>query len=322
MEVFKSYFEEIELALKNFTKELGEPKELYEPISYMMQLGGKRIRPLLTLLGCEIFSNQPFLAIHQAIGIELFHNFTLLHDDIMDKAPVRRGKETVFKKWNQNIAILAGDVMFVKAIESFIKDNHHITTTLALFNQTAIEVCEGQQYDMNFETSQHVSLEAYLQMIRLKTAVLLGCSLKTGAIIGGADQKAQNALFKIGENMGLAFQLMDDYLDVFGNPEKFGKQIGGDIITNKKTFLYLTALNNANENQKNRLITLYNQNDKTKEEVNEVIDLFKTLCVDTFTFEKMNTYYKEAINLFETLPETSATEKLKRLLSYYMHRES
>ncbi|GAB4260445.1 MAG: polyprenyl synthetase family protein [Vicingaceae bacterium] len=322
MEVFKSYFEEIELALKNFTKELGEPKELYEPISYMMQLGGKRIRPLLTLLGCEIFSNQPFLAIHQAIGIELFHNFTLLHDDIMDKAPVRRGKETVFKKWNQNIAILAGDVMFVKAIESFIKDNQHITTTLVLFNQTAIEVCEGQQYDMNFETSQHVTLEAYLQMIRLKTAVLLGCSLKTGAIIGGADQKAQNALFKIGENMGLAFQLMDDYLDVFGNPEKFGKQIGGDIITNKKTFLYLTALNNANESQKNRLITLYNQNDKTNEEVNEVIDLFKALSVDTFTFEKMNTYYKEAINLFETLPETSATEKLKRLLSYYMHRES
>lgn len=322
MEVFKPYFEEIELALKNFTKELGEPEELYKPINYMMQLGGKRIRPLLTLLGCEIFSNQPFLAIHQAIGIELFHNFTLLHDDIMDKAPVRRGKETVFKKWNQNIAILAGDVMFVKAIESFIKNNHHITTTLALFNQTAIEVCEGQQYDMNFETLQHVTLEAYLQMIRLKTAVLLGCSLKTGAIIGGADQKAQNALFKIGENMGLAFQLMDDYLDVFGNPEKFGKQIGGDIITNKKTFLYLTALNNANESQKNRLITLYNQNDKTNEEVNEVIDLFKTLSVDTFTFEKMNTYYKEAINLFEILPETSATDKLKKLLSYYMHRES
>ncbi len=220
-----------------------EPAELYEPITYILALGGKRMRPVLLLMACELFGGEAHTAIPPALAIEVFHNFTLVHDDIMDKAPLRRGKTTVHERWNQNIAILSGDVMMVEAYKLIIQvDVSILKEVLNVFNNTAVGVCEGQQWDMNFETRQQVSVEEYLNMIRLKTAVLLGCALKVGALIGGASAQDAELLCRFGEHLGIAFQLQDDILDVYGDPEKFGKQVGGDIISNKKTFLLIKAL--------------------------------------------------------------------------------
>jgi len=222
------------------TVSLKEPKNLYQPIKYSLELGGKRIRPALLLLANDLFGGKNKGAINAALAIEVFHNFTLLHDDIMDDAPLRRGKDTVYKKWGSNIAILAGDVMFVNAIQLLAKnDTSKLPEILDLFNTTAVEVCEGQQFDMNFETLQNVSIDDYLKMIELKTAVLLAASLKIGAILGNASQENANHIYEFGRNLGVAFQLMDDILDLYGDPEKFGKQVGGDIIANKKHTYYL-----------------------------------------------------------------------------------
>ncbi|HEY1025881.1 MAG TPA: polyprenyl synthetase family protein [Sphingobacteriaceae bacterium] len=218
------------------------PKELYEPITYMMGLGGKRMRPALLLIACNLFSDDISAAVDPAMAIEVFHNFTLLHDDIMDLAPLRRGNQTVHKKWNTNVAILSGDVMLVEAYKLLTSINPALLPDiLTIFNRTAVEVCEGQQIDMDFEKQEHVSIEQYLEMIRLKTSVLLGASLKIGALLGGATSADAKLLYDFGVNMGLAFQLQDDILDVYGDPAKFGKQIGGDIISNKKTFLLIKA---------------------------------------------------------------------------------
>ena len=251
-------FEEItkiideEIAKINWTR---EPRGLYEPIDYVLSLGGKRIRPALVLAGCEMFSGNLNEAIAPALGIEIFHNFTLLHDDIMDKADIRRGKPTVHKKWNDNTAILSGDVMQIAAYQYIAKTKtEFLKEVLDLFSTTAMEICEGQQLDMEFETRPDVSADEYLEMIRLKTAVLLGAALKIGAIIGGANETDKNLLYDFGVNLGLAFQLKDDLLDVYGDADTFGKKIGGDIICNKKTFLLISALQKADGNVKKELL--------------------------------------------------------------------
>ncbi len=232
----------------------GEPASLYEPANYIMQLGGKRLRPLMVLMACEAFSGSYEKALPGAMAIEVLHNFTLMHDDIMDAAPLRRGKPTVHKKWDQTTAILSGDMMMFQSIMMLEKIPEHIfSDALKIFNKTAIEICEGQQLDMIFEKKTEVQIHEYLNMIALKTSVLLGCSFYLGAIIGGASKEDANALYDFGKNIGIAFQLHDDILDAFSDDEAFGKQIGGDIIANKKTYLLITALQNADEQQKRTL---------------------------------------------------------------------
>ncbi len=223
-----------------------KPHGLYEPIGYVLNMGGKRIRPTLTLMACNMFSDDVHQALNSAIGLEIFHNFTLLHDDIMDKADVRRGEPTVHKKWDDNTAILSGDVMQIASYQFIAKTPEpHLKRTLDLFSQTAAEICEGQQYDVEFEHRDKVNSDEYLEMIRLKTAVLLGAALQIGAWIGGANEKDAQLLYDFGINIGLAFQLKDDLLDVYGNEATFGKKIGGDILANKKTLLLIHALQNA-----------------------------------------------------------------------------
>ena len=235
------YIETVNQALDSLSLDK-EPKELYDPIKYTLDLGGKRIRPALLLLANDLFGGTDDKAINSALAIEVFHNFTLVHDDIMDDAPLRRGKDTVYKKWDTNIAILSGDVMLVQAIQLLSKNNHaHLHDVLNIFNTTAIQVCEGQQMDMNFETSSSVAIDDYLKMIELKTAVLVAASLKIGAILGQASSDSSHHIYEFGKNLGIAFQLMDDILDLYGNPEKVGKRVGGDVIANKKTYLLLKA---------------------------------------------------------------------------------
>jgi geranylgeranyl diphosphate synthase type II len=268
-----------------------EPSELYAPIQYTLALGGKRIRPVLTLMACELFGGQIEKALPQAIAIELFHNFTLIHDDIMDDAPLRRGKETVFRKWNNNIAILSGDTLFALAYQYVQQtDTNILPVTLSVFNKTAIEVCEGQQFDLNFETKNDLSVEQYAEMIRLKTAVLFGASLKIGALIGGASTRDADYLYNFGLNIGLGFQLKDDLLDIFGDEKVFGKKTGVDIISNKKTFLYLKALEIADEETKNRLQNYYNCSNCQEEKLREVKAIFTSLKVDHLALQKIDSY--------------------------------
>ena len=248
METLKIYQQKIEEGILNLNLP-SYPTHLYEPINYILAIGGKRLRPTLVFIGCDLFNGDLNDALKPALAIEVFHNFTLMHDDIMDEAPLRRGKETVHKRWNLPIAILSGDAMFVKAqqLMMHVPDNN-LRIILDTFNKTALEVCEGQQMDMDFESMKIVTIPNYIQMIRLKTAVLLGCSLKIGALIAGANELQANTIYNIGLNLGIAFQLQDDILDVYGDPNKFGKQVGGDIIANKKTFLLLKALELASLN--------------------------------------------------------------------------
>lgn len=231
------------------------PAELYEPQNYILSLGGKRIRPLLALVACDAFGEKAEKALNAALAVELFHNFSLIHDDILDAAPLRRSQATVHSKWSTNIAILSGDVMMVKAYEVLQHETSHVLSDLLkIFTRTAIEVCEGQQWDMNFETMPNVSVEQYLHMITNKTAVLLGCSLQMGAICAGANVQQQKGIYDFGMHLGIAFQLLDDLLDTYtDDPEKFGKQVGGDILANKKTFLILKAIELANAKQLNDL---------------------------------------------------------------------
>ncbi len=233
-----------------------KPEELYEPEDYILSLGGKRLRPLLALIACDLFDKNPKLALHSALAVELFHNFSLIHDDILDAAPIRRNMPTVHKKWNTNIAILSGDVMLVKSFQSLENYGFKEFKKLSkIFNDTAIQVCEGQQMDMNFETAAHVSVEDYIHMITLKTAVLLGCSLKMGAVNAYTSEENLNNIYEFGKHLGIAFQLLDDKLDTFSeNLEKFGKQIGGDILASKKTFLLIKAMELSDDRQKKDLI--------------------------------------------------------------------
>jgi geranylgeranyl diphosphate synthase, type II len=274
------------------------PAELYEPIQYIMALGGKRFRPLLTLLAASIYSEDLSEVIKPAMAVEVFHNFTLMHDDIMDQAPLRRGKLTVHEKWNANTAILSGDVMLIRAYDLLLDiPKEKLRHVLQRFNQTAAEVCEGQQLDMNFETRWDVTEEEYIGMIRLKTSVLLGFALELGGIVGNADDVAIRQLYDAGENMGIGFQLKDDLLDVYGDPAKFGKQVGGDIIANKKTFLLIEALSKASGAIKEELlhwISLKTFDRETK--VKAVTEIYEKLDIRTFTQQKIDTYFAKGLH--------------------------
>lgn len=281
--------------LFNQLKVENHPANLYEPIGYAMSQGGKRLRPFLALLGCELFDGNIEDVIPAAIGLEIFHNFTLLHDDIMDNAPIRRGMPTVYKKWGPNTAILSGDTMFVIAYENITRSHAEILKDiLTLFNQTAREVCEGQQLDMDFERLTNVTITDYLEMIRLKTAVLIAGSLKAGAIAARAPSSCSNKLYEFGINLGLSFQLMDDLLDTYGDEKIFGKKTGIDIITNKKTFLYLKAYEKADNNMKLKLDQAFSLENPI-EKVDAVMALFNELNVKPET-EFMIDYYRSMSN--------------------------
>ncbi len=305
----------IDKAVKEITYP-ATPTELYEPIAYLMALGGKRLRPALVLMATDLFGGDIENAKSPALAIEMFHNFTLMHDDIMDNAPLRRGKPTVHEKWSNSVAILSGDVMFVKAYKLMIQVKPDILTgVLDVFNKTAIEVCEGQQIDMNFEVRDEVSIEEYLEMIRLKTAVLLGGALKIGALIGDASAENADLLYQFGENLGLAFQLQDDILDVYGDPEKFGKQVGGDIISNKKTFLLIKALELAEGNDLVQLENWLNIKEFVPtEKVEAVRALYNQLNIRKLSEDVMQNYARLALEAFEKI--NVAVENKKTLLTF------
>jgi geranylgeranyl diphosphate synthase type II len=297
------------------------PASLYEPNEYFLKIGGKRVRPLLCLMGNELFDDLKPDAWEVSAAIELLHNFTLIHDDIMDKAPLRRGMETVHKKYGESTAILAGDVMLVAAYDHINKiDSSALHQILALFNKTAREVCEGQQLDMDFEKRETVSFDQYLQMIELKTSVLLAACLKMGAILGGAGERNQNLIYDFGKKLGLAFQVQDDYLDAFGDPVKFGKQVGGDIKSNKKTFLLIHAIETAAPAQLKELKKLLTADSPDK--VTKVIQLFRECKVDEWALQLKNQFLDEAFLHLEDIAVLSKRkEALKELALFLVKRE-
>lgn len=300
------------LSYLNQQIEVKEPLNLYEPIHYILQLGGKRLRPVLAIMTCDLFGGDAKKAFDAALAIEVFHNFTLIHDDIMDSAPIRRGKETVHIKWNENTGILSGDAMMIMAYKCLENYEPVIYKKLMLlFNKTALEVCEGQQLDIDFETRNDVSIPEYITMITNKTSVLVAAAMKMGADIAGVDEKETEKIYDFGLNLGLAFQLQDDYLDTFGDQATFGKQIGGDIIENKKTFLYLKALEVCNEVDKQRLLEIYNSNDTSNEKVAEVTNLFKRNKIAEITKAEIEKYSNQA---FDVLKELAISEEKKAAL--------
>ncbi|MFC3415910.1 polyprenyl synthetase family protein [Algoriphagus hitonicola] len=324
----KSPAHELLTNLENFLAEenFGEsPKELYQPIRYILSLGGKRIRPLLALLSYGLYQDDPEKILGPAAAIEVFHNFTLMHDDIMDEAPLRRGKATVHEKWNPNVAILSGDVMLVRAYDLLLKSDHqYLPEIIRLFNQTAAEVCEGQQLDMNFESLTVVEESEYINMIRLKTAVLLGHALQLGAILAGAPSRDSQLLYEFGVNIGIGFQLKDDLLDVFADQAKFGKQVGGDIISNKKTFLLIKALEAAKGQDLMELNTWLSlkEFDKTQK-VNAVTALYEKLGIRKLTEEKMNFYFSKGFDQLESISFKNPDyhETLLSITQDLVHRE-
>jgi len=318
------YINLINEALKNRTQEK-KPTNLYEPITYTLSLGGKRIRPALLMFANNLFGGKDDAAIDSALAIEVFHNFTLLHDDIMDEAPLRRGHPSVYKKWNTNVAILSGDVMLMQSIQLLSKKSHeNLHQVLDIFNTAAIQVCEGQQFDMDFEQSSTVSIDDYLKMIELKTAVLLGASLKIGAVISNASKNNANHIYEFGKNLGIAFQLMDDILDLYGDPEKVGKRIGGDVIVNKKTYLLLKAQELATDKTAKDLAFCLNSTvleDNTK--VERVTAIFNELNIKKLAMEEMNLFYNTAISHLDSI-EANADKKLvfEQFAKDLMNRES
>lgn len=302
----------IEQGVKNLEFPL-RPNELYEPITYILSLGGKRLRPALLLMACDMFGGDVPAAVLPALAIEVFHNFTLVHDDIMDNAPLRRGKATVHEKWNINVGILSGDVMLVEAYKLIMQVNNALLRpVLEIFNNTAVGVCEGQQYDMNFEQQDQVQVADYVEMIRLKTAVLLGGALKIGALIGGASTRDADLLCQFGEQLGIAFQLQDDILDVYGDPDKFGKQVGGDIISNKKTYLLIKALELADGQEVAQLqhwltATAFDPAEK----VSAVTTIYDRLQVRKYAEQTMQTYAEQA---FEALAQVNLSDDRKKYI--------
>lgn len=292
------------------------PKNLYDPVNYILDLGGKRLRPVLTLLACDCFGGDYNKAMDAALSVEVFHNFSLVHDDIMDDAPLRRGKETVHEKWDINTGILSGDVMLIMAYQLFENYNPNTFQALAkVFSKTAIEVCEGQQYDVDFETRKDVSIDEYLKMIEFKTAVLVGGAMKMGAIVAETSEENQNAIYDFGRNLGIAFQLQDDLLDAFGNPETFGKQVGGDIIENKKTYLYLKAMEFASEEDKVKLMKWFSsQPENPTEKIKAVKQLFTKSGAQSATKEAVETYTEKAFGLLKML---NIAEEKKQVLKQF-----
>ena len=307
-EIISSHFETLSLQK--------EPKNLYEPIQYIISLGGKRLRPVLTLMASEIFDIDCKKALAAATAVEVFHNFSLIHDDIMDDAPLRRGNETVHEKWNINTGILSGDAMLILAYQFFEQYEPKTFRELAkLFSKTALEVCEGQQYDVDFETRDDVSIAEYLKMIEYKTAVLVGAAMKMGAIVAETSEENKNLIYDFGLNLGIAFQLQDDYLDAFGNPETFGKQVGGDIIENKKTYLYLKALEFGNSEEKEQLLHLFSiqPNDNT-DKISSVKDIFNQTGASQATQKAIQDYTFFA---FETLEKMNISNDKKMILKAF-----
>ncbi len=293
-----------------------QPQNLYHPIHYILGLGGKRMRPVLTLMSAEVFDGDYKKALPAALAVEVFHNFSLVHDDIMDDAPLRRGNETVHEKWNLNTAILSGDAMLILAYQYFEKYNSEIFRKLAqLFSKTALEVCEGQQYDVDFETRDDVTIPEYLKMIEYKTAVLVGAAMKMGAIVAETSQENADLIYNFGLNLGLAFQLQDDYLDAFGDLETFGKQIGGDIIENKKTYLYLKAMEFSDANQKEQLLHLFSIHPSDNSDKIETIkEIFNSTGASKATQQAIQDYTLKA---FATLQIISIdNEKKEKLQSF------
>jgi len=301
-----------------------EPRELYLPVEYCLGNGGKRIRPLMALMACDMFDGKIEDALPPAVGMEIFHNFTLMHDDIMDEAPLRRGKPSVYKKWNSNTAILSGDVMFGMAVKHISETpSQYLKPVLDLFNQTVLEVCEGQQYDMNFETLDKVSEEQYINMIRLKTAVLPAACLKIGGIVAGASPKEADMIYDFGQNVGIAFQIKDDWLDIFGDEKTFGKKTGGDIIANKKTWLYVKSFELADQNQLRDLRNAFtNRIFNPEEKINMVKNVYLQLGLDKKAIVKMESFNKKAFKLLENITVSAKNkEYLKKLAENLLTRK-
>ena len=307
-DIIQAHFEAL-----NLTK---EPNNLYEPIRYILSLGGKRLRPVLTLMATEVFDVDCEKAIPAATAVEVFHNFSLIHDDIMDDAPLRRGNETVHEKWDINTGILSGDAMLILAYQFFENYEPVVFRDLAkLFSKTALEVCEGQQYDVDFETRDDVTIPEYLKMIEYKTAVLVGAAMKMGAIVAETSTENANAIYDFGLNLGIAFQLQDDYLDAFGDPETFGKQVGGDIIENKKTYLYLKALEFSKAEEKEQLLHLFSihPSDNT-DKIQSVKQIFTQTGADAATQQAIQDFTLKA---FQTLDKMNISEDKKAILKAF-----
>lgn len=292
-----------------------DPANLYQPVKYILDLGGKKIRPVLTLMIAELLGVDYKKALPAAAAVEIFHNFSLVHDDIMDNAPLRRGNETIHEKWNVNTAILAGDAMVILAYQYFEQYEPKIFRKLArLFNKTALEVFEGQQYDVDFETRNDVSISEYIKMIEYKTAVLIGTAMKMGAIVAQTEKENSKLIYKFGLNIGLAFQIQDDYLDAFGDPKTFGKQVGGDIIENKKTYIYIKALELAGSNERKQLIDLFSTKSKENSaKIETVKQIFETTGAATETRNAINEYTSKAFEVLETIDIPSESKDVLRI---------
>lgn len=312
MRAYSELFATVEEALGKLRYDR-KPAELYEPIGYMLSLGGKRLRPVLVLMAADLFGQDVMKALPAALAIEVFHNFTLVHDDIMDNAAIRRGQPTVYKKWDQTVAILSGDLMMIKAIDLLCEtETTDLKSLIAVFNKSAADVCEGQQLDMNFESRQDVSVEEYTEMISLKTAALLGASLKIGAMVANAPAEDAAHLYEFGKCIGIAFQVQDDILDTFGEGEKVGKKIGGDIAANKKTLLYLHALERADADTSAQLKTLYSTKPEDEQaKVDAVLSIFNRLQILPHAEQLKAQYMEEA---FRHLEQVHIAEERKAVL--------
>jgi geranylgeranyl diphosphate synthase type II len=301
-----------------------KPMSLYEPIRYVLSIGGKRVRPVLMLLAYNLYKDDPERIFPSACALETYHNYTLLHDDLMDCAPMRRGHQTVHEKWDSNTAILSGDTMLVMAYERMMQCNSEVLPeVIQLFTETALEICEGQQYDVEFETRDDVTEEEYIEMIRLKTSVLLACALKMGAIQAGASAEDAENLYRFGEQMGLAFQLQDDYLDVYGDAATFGKRIGGDIVSNKKTYMLINAYNKANRAQRAELDSWILRKDFNEEEkITAVTRLYNEIGIDQMALDKIAYYFEQSKKYLAAVqvPEERKAE-LKAYSAKMMHRK-
>lgn len=324
MSPLENYQKWIELEIRK-QKYGRKPVSLYEPLRYIMRLGGKRLRPMLTLLSYSLFKDDIKTAVPYAVAVEVFHNFSLMHDDIMDEAPLRRGKETVHEKWNVDTAILSGDVMLVKVYDMFLPlEAEKLKSVLRIFNHCAAEVCEGQQWDMEFETKKKVTEAQYIKMIRLKTAVLLGFSLELGALLAGADAASQKQLREFGINIGIGFQLKDDLLDAYADPKKFGKQIGGDILANKKTFLLIQAMKKASGKTKEELENwLSAKMYKKQEKIKAVKKIYDALKIPAAVEKKVNQYFEKGFQSLEAVQgNLSAKTQVKKFAHALIARQS
>lgn len=310
-------------AIENY-KLTNSPHQLYDPINYILALGGKHLRPIILLMSCDLFDGDIERAVKPALGIEYFHNFSLMHDDIMDKASLRRGKKTVHVKYDENTAILSGDALLVKSFQMYEDlDSHLFKKCFALFSQTALEVCEGQQYDMNFEKQQEVSYDEYIDMITKKTAVLCACAMEMGALLAEAGVEDSKNMYEFGRHLGIAFQLMDDYLDVFGKQETIGKKHAGDIDENKKTILYILAKQKANENQQRKLNHWYAVIEASQDKTNEVLTIFKELDVATSCMELIKHYSDQAKKYLEMVKaDTNKKKMFYELIDYLLVRDN